>query len=156
MTTVDMVNPTANDVLDAVHDLAPTIADRAPEIEAVRRVPADLLDQLIGAGCFRLLRPRSLNGIGADGPGALEVLEALARADASTGWVVMIGSGSWVDLAGLPRDRVDEVFADPDTITAGAFNPSGSITETNGGYRVNGRWSFASGCEHADWIYGNC
>ena len=36
------------------------------------------------------------------------------------------------------------------------FSPSGSIAADGGGYRVTGRWSFASGCEHADWIYGNC
>ena len=45
-------------------------------------MPADLLGQLIDAGCFQLLRPRSLNGIGADVPASLEILEALARADA--------------------------------------------------------------------------
>ena len=41
-------------------------------------------------------------------------------------------------------------------IVAGAFNPAGSITPIDGGYRVEGRWGFASGCEHADWIFGNC
>ncbi len=156
MTSVDMTTRTTNDVLDAVRDLAPTIAARAPEIEAARRVPADLLAQLIDAGCFQLLRPRSLNGIGTDVPTALEVLEALARVDASTGWVVMIGSGSWLDLAGLPRHSLDALFADGDAIVAGAFNPTGSIAPADGGFRVNGRWSFASGCEHANWIYGNC
>ena len=77
MTKIDTAIRTADDVLDAVHELAPTIAARAPEIEAARRVPADLLGQLIDAGCFQLLRPRSLGGIGADGPAALEVFEAL-------------------------------------------------------------------------------
>jgi alkylation response protein AidB-like acyl-CoA dehydrogenase len=156
MTSVDTASRTTNDVLRTVQDLAPTIAARAPEIEAARRVPADLLGQLLAAGCFRLLRPRSLGGLDADGPGALEVLETLARADASTAWVVMIGSGSWIDLAGLPRDTLDTMFADPDAIVAGAFNPTGSIAPADGGFRVTGRWSFASGCEHADWIYGNC
>jgi alkylation response protein AidB-like acyl-CoA dehydrogenase len=156
MTQLDTATPTANDVLDTVHELAPAIAARAPEIEAARRVPADLLAQLRDAGCFQLLRPPALRGIGADVPAVLEVFEALARADASTGWVVMIGSGSWIDLAGLPRDTLDELFADPAAIVAGAFNPTGSITAGDGGYRVHGRWSFASGCEHASWIYGNC
>ena len=59
---------------------------------------------------FRLLRPASHGGLGADLPAALDVYEALARADASAGWTVLIGSGSWVDLAGLPRAAFDEVF----------------------------------------------
>ena len=69
----------------------------------------------------------------------------------------MIGGGSWCDLVNLPRATFDAVFAKgPGVIVAGAFNPSGSITPVNGGYRVEGRWAFASGCEHADWIFGNC
>jgi alkylation response protein AidB-like acyl-CoA dehydrogenase len=156
MTSVDMTTPTTTDVLGAVHDLASTIAERAPEIEAARRVPTDLLGRLQDAGCFRLLRPRALGGLDANLLGALDVLEALARIDASTAWVVMIGGGSWIDLAGLPRDSLEAMFADSNAIVAGAFNPTGMIAPTDGGFRVNGRWSFASGCEHADWIYGNC
>jgi len=157
MATVDVEVATVNDVIDAVEALAPAIADRAPAIEAGRRVPADLLDDLVRAGCFRAVRPRSHGGIGADLPGTLRIFETLARADASTAWVVMIGSSSWIDLAGVPRESFDALFAGPDTITAGAFNPTGSIAPAaGGGYQVTGRWSFASGCEHADWIYGNC
>jgi alkylation response protein AidB-like acyl-CoA dehydrogenase len=133
------------------------VAARAGEIEAARRVPRDLLDELVATRVFRLLRPATHGGAGADLTGAMRVFEELARADASVGWTVMIGSGSWCDLAGLPRAAFDELFSDaPDAITAGVFNPTGSVAPADGGYRVTGRWSFASGCEHADWIYGNC
>lgn len=164
MTTVDQPTApavTAATVLDAVHGLAPAIADRAAEIEAARRVPRDLLDQLVGAGCFGLLLPPGHGGAGSDLPGTLRVLEALARADASTAWTVMIGGSSWFDLVGLPRASFDALFAGrPGVIAAGVFNPAGSIAplagEGGGGYRVDGRWAFASGCEHAAWIFGNC
>ena len=138
-------------------DLLPTIADRAAEIEAQRRVPRDLLDDLVAAGCFRLLVPTSHGGTGADLVTALRTYEDLASADASVAWIVMIGGGAWVDLVTLPRATFDAVFATgPDRIVAGAFNPAGSITPVADGYRVEGRWGFASGCEHADWIYANC
>jgi alkylation response protein AidB-like acyl-CoA dehydrogenase len=68
----------------------------------------------------------------------------------------MIGAGSWVDLAGLPRATFDALFADGPAIIAGAINPSGSIEAVDGGYRVSGRWAFASGCQHARWIFGDC
>ena len=156
MTTVDAGITTPRGVLDAAHRLAPSITARADEIEAGRRVPRDLLDELIAASVFRVLRPATHGGVGADLPGAMRVYEALARADASVGWTVMIGSGSWCDLASLPRTTFDELFSDADVITAGVFSPTGSIAVDDDGYRVTGRWSFASGCEHADWIYGNC
>ena len=156
MTTVEPLPTTTGAVLDAARGLAPTITARAAEIEAARRLPRDLLDELINAGCFRLLRPRSHHGLGADVSGAMRVFEALARADASVAWTVMIGGGSWIDLAALPRTTFDALFDAPDIITAGVFSPTGSVTPASTGYRVTGRWSFASGCEHADWLYGNC
>ena len=140
-----------------VAELLPTIAARAAEIEAARRVPRDLLDDLIAAGCFDVLVPTSHGGAGADIVTAMRLYEDLAAADASVAWIVMIGGGAWCDLVTLPRATFDAVFAKgPGVIVAGAFNPAGSITPVNGGYRVEGRWGFASGCEHADWIYGNC
>ena len=97
-----------------------------------------------------------MEGWSADWPSCLRVFEALARADASTAWCTIIGASGWCDLAALPRATFDEIFGDaPDTVTAGVFNPSGTMTPVAGGYRVDGRWAFASGCEHADWIYCN-
>jgi alkylation response protein AidB-like acyl-CoA dehydrogenase len=155
MTIVDTTTP--RDVLDRVQALTPYIAEQAPAIEGARRLPADVLDQLVAAGCFRLLLPQSHHGLGAEGASALRVFEALAAADASVGWTAMIGAGSWFDLTGLPRSTFDEIFCRPNVITAGAFAPEGAIgPDGNGGYRVTGRWGFASGCEHADWIFGNC
>jgi alkylation response protein AidB-like acyl-CoA dehydrogenase len=156
MTTTPTTERTASDVYEAVRALAPTIAARADEIEADRRLPRDLLDQIVAAGCFRLVRPASHGGLEADWPSGLRVFESLARADASTGWTVMIGSASWCDLVSLPRPSFDALFQDsPDAILAGVFNPSGSVTPDGDSYRVQGRWAFASGCEHADWIYAN-
>ena len=87
----------------------------------------------------------------------MRALESLARADASVAWTVMIGAGSWIDLAHLPRETFDALYAtNPDAITAGVFNPTGSIVRVDGGYQVTGRWSFASGCQHADVLFGNC
>jgi alkylation response protein AidB-like acyl-CoA dehydrogenase len=149
--------PGAGAVLAAVEALGPTIAGRAAEIEAARRVPADLLTELARAGAFRLLLPASHGGIGADLPSALAVYEAMARADASSAWIVAIGGGAWCDLAGLARPSFDALFpGDRDVVVAGAFNPSGSAVPVDGGYRITGRWGFASGCEHADVLYGNC
>lgn len=156
-TTVDPTSPAIREILDAVRHLAPAITGRAPEIEAARRLPHDLVESLTAAGCFRMLLPRSHGGGGVGLPGAMRVYEALSRADASVGWTVMIGASAWCDLVGLPRATFDVLYANgPDVIIGGAFNPTGSAVPVDGGYRVRGRWSFASGCEHSGWLYGNC
>jgi alkylation response protein AidB-like acyl-CoA dehydrogenase len=144
-------------ILDAVRELAPTIAARADEIEAARRLPPDLVTDLTAAGCFGMLRPSSHGGAGVDLATSMRVYEDLSRADASVGWTVAIGAGCWLDLVGLPRQTFDAVFADdPDVKVGGAIRPAGVAAPADGGYRVTGRWGFVSGCQHCDWIYGNC
>jgi indole-3-acetate monooxygenase len=157
VTAVRPVSADVEAVLQGVARLAPVIAARAGELEKARRLPADLREQLTALGCFRLSLPVSHGGAGADLPSLLRVFEALGRADASAGWTVMIGSCAWSDIAGLPRATFDALYADgPDVVIGGVFAPSGVAVAVEGGYWVRGRWAFASGCEDADWLYGNC
>ncbi len=157
---LDMHDPhvrPATPVLEAVRELAPVIATRAGEIEAARRLPRDLLDELVAAGCFRMLRPASHGGSGLDLASGMQVFEELSRADASVGWVVGLGSAGWLDLVDLPRPTFDAIFGDdPDAIVAGTINPTGMAVPVDGGYRVSGRWAFGSGCEHSHWLFANC
>jgi alkylation response protein AidB-like acyl-CoA dehydrogenase len=145
-------------VLDALAELSPAIAKRSAEIEAARRLPLDLLGQLKEAGLFRMFVPSRYGGLGVDLVGGLEILEALARADGSTGWTTMIGSETAHLLSFMRKDRFDALYAQhgPDLIVGGTFNPSGEAKVVEGGYQVTGRWPFASGCEHADYLFGNC
>ena len=144
-------------VLDAVRSLAPKITARAAEIETARRLPRDLVRDLTAAGCFRMLVPRSHRGEGFDLPSAMHVIEELSRADASTAWSTVNLAGGWINLGTLPRATFDALYAKgPDTIIGGVFAPSGTAVPAKGGYRVSGRWAFASGCQHCRWLYGNC
>lgn len=151
------MTPAAKTLLDSVRDLAPSISARSAEVDAGRRLPLDLVAQLKAAGCFRMFVPKSHGGLDIDVPASMEIIEALATADGSTGWVVMIGSETPMFLALLSRKRFDQLYASgPDVIIGGAFAPRGQAEIVDGGYRVSGRWSFASGCQHSDWLFGNC
>jgi alkylation response protein AidB-like acyl-CoA dehydrogenase len=148
---------TTEPILNAVRALTPAIAVRAEEIERARRLPPDLVDELLAAGCFRMLVPRSHGGAELDLPVQMQVLEELARADASVAWTVMIGSEGPVLFRMLPRASFDALYASgPDVIIAGASKPTGVATPVEGGYRVTGQWGFASGCQHAHWFIGHC
>jgi alkylation response protein AidB-like acyl-CoA dehydrogenase len=144
-------------ILQAVQDLAPTINTRAPEIETARRIPPDLLQDLIAAGCFRMLVPQSYGGDEIDLLSSIDILETLATADGATGWTVMIGCETPMLFALLPRRQFDDIYAtSPDVIVGGAFAPQGEARVVDGGYRATGRWGFASGCQHCHWLFGNC
>jgi alkylation response protein AidB-like acyl-CoA dehydrogenase len=143
--------------LEAVAALAPDIAARAEEIERGRRVPPDLVEELTAAGCFRTLVPSTHGGAGAALPAQMRVIEELARADGSVGWTVMIGGVTPALLGKLPRETFDAMYArGPDVVLAGTFNLKGEATPVEGGYRVTGQWSFASGCQHCDWFIAHC
>ena len=144
-------------VLAAVRRLVPLIVARSDEIERGRRLPPDLVTDLREAGCFRMLVPRRLGGAQADLAEHLEVLRELARADGSVGWTVMIGSSAPVVLGKLPLATLEMMYAGgPDVVGAGTFNPTGTATVVESGFRASGRWAFASGCQHADWFIAHC
>lgn len=141
-------------MLESIRELAPQFSARAEEIEAGRRIPPDIIEQLKAIGVFRTCAPRSHGGLEFDYPDTLEVLTELAMIDGSIGWVSMLGVGHMPHLALLPRETFDRVYADgPDIIVAGSAAPAGTAEIVEGGYRVSGRWPFASGCQHADWIF---
>jgi len=151
------MTPASKTLLDSVRDLAPSISARSTEIDAGRRLPLDLVAQLKAAGCFRMFVPKSHGGLDIDVPASMEIIETLATADGSTGWVVMIGSETPMFLALLSRKSFDHLYANgADVIIGGAFAPRGQAEVIDGCYRVSGRWSFASGCQHSDWLFGNC
>jgi alkylation response protein AidB-like acyl-CoA dehydrogenase len=155
MTTVEADTTT---VLEAVRKLSPEIAERADEIEKAKVVPADLLERLADAGAFRMFVARQYGGEEMSLPEAMAVIEEVSRADASTGWTVMIGADFAPVFARLSKDVLDnEIYPDgPNAMARGAFAPKGVAVATEGGYIVNGQWPLASGSYEHQWVMGNC
>jgi alkylation response protein AidB-like acyl-CoA dehydrogenase len=154
--SASMTNVT-NRILADAEALAPEIKARAAEIEAARRVPLDLVEKLRSIGVFRALAPRSHGGLELDLPGAMKIVETLSRIEGSVGWITMIGMGSAILPPLFRRDIYDKIYAKgPDVIFGGSAQPAGTAEATAGGWRVSGRWPFASGCQHADWMFGLC
>lgn len=104
-----------------------------------------------------MFAPRSRGGFELDLPSGMEVISALARLDGSVGWTAMIGSASAIVSPRLPRQTYDLLYRDKsDVIIAGVYSPAGTAERVPGGWRVNGSWPFASGCQNADWMVGLC
>jgi alkylation response protein AidB-like acyl-CoA dehydrogenase len=143
--------------LAAALALAPRIRARAAWIDAERRLPEDLVRDLAGAGLFKMAVPRADGGGGADLLTVLRTIEAVSRADGSTGWCVAMGVNTFRHSAQFAADVRRELFAsDPVGVSAGSATPRGVARAVPGGYRVSGRWPFASGCMHASSLHGAC
>lgn len=132
------------------------IAARAGEIEQARRLPNDLACKFADAGLYRITVPRAFGGAEVSPAAFLGMLEALAEADASAGWCLMIGTTTALNGAYLPADVAATIFGQANVITGGVFAPLGKAIREGDNYRVSGRWPWASGSQNCDWLSGGC
>jgi len=133
------------------------VAAASGEIESTRRLPPALLDKLHEAGLFRLLLPRSSNGIETDPLTFFHVIETIARADASTAWCLSQAGGCAMSAAYLDLPVARAIFGDdPRAVLAWGPGPKVRAIECDGGYRISGVWAFASGGRHATWLGAHC
>jgi alkylation response protein AidB-like acyl-CoA dehydrogenase len=73
-------------LIERARALAPLIAQEADEIERTRRLTAPVTSALIENGLYRVLLPQSLGGTEAPPEIFMQMLEEVAKADASTAW----------------------------------------------------------------------
>ena len=142
-------------LLEVARTLRPRILAGRDGIEEARRLPEDLTRELARAGFFRLFLPKAYGGLDLAPMEGLEILEELARADASVAWCIWNGNTHWI-AAQLAPEAARIVHGDPDVVTANSTRPSGQAELVADGYRVNGRWSLVSGCELATWMVLLC
>jgi alkylation response protein AidB-like acyl-CoA dehydrogenase len=137
--------------------LSSAVAAASDEIESSRRLPPVLLDRLHEAELFRLLLPRSANGIETDPVTFFHVIETIARADASTAWCLSQAGGCAMSAAYLDLPVAHAIFGnDPRAVLAWGPGPKVRAIECDGGYKVTGVWAFASGGRHATWLGAHC
>jgi alkylation response protein AidB-like acyl-CoA dehydrogenase len=144
-------------VIARAETVRPAVAAASREIETTRRLPPDLLDKLHEAGLFRLLLPRSSNGIETDPMTFFHVVETIARADGSTAWCLSQAGGCAMAAAYLDLPVAHAIFGnDPRAVVAWGPGPKVRAVECDDGYKVSGVWSFASGGRHATWLGAHC
>ena len=148
--------PNESPILHAAIALAPAIRALGDEIEQGRRIPASVVHAMKDAGIFGMPMPRAWGGPELDPLTQFRVLEALAMADGSVGWCAMINCDGGYITAFLHDDVGRAMYPDLQAGTAAAATPTGQALRVPGGYRVSGRFPFASGCQHCDWVWVGC
>jgi alkylation response protein AidB-like acyl-CoA dehydrogenase len=142
--------------LAAAHALAPQIRAAANAIEQGRRLTPAIVQAMKEAGIFRMAHPRAWGGPELSLPDQVRVIEELACADGSVGWCAMINIDGGYLGAFIDQDVAREMYRDLDAPTAASLIFTGRAVKVDGGYRVTGRWPFASGCQHCEWIGLTC
>lgn len=127
-------------------DLLADIRRRAAEFEKQRHISRDIIEGFKTIGVYRALVPKRLGGLEWGPRQFCELIEAIAQADGSAGWVASFGMAPTY-LAALPPATFEAIYRnDIDTVFAGGIFPPQPAPIVEGGFEVSGRWSFSSGC----------
>lgn len=133
--------------------LVPAAAERAEKTEEARRLLPEAERDMREAGLFKIVQPKRFGGFELDPVAIVRATSELAQGCGSTGWCLgILAIHNWM-LGLYPEQAQRDVWAeDPDTLMAASFAPTGTAERVEGGIRVSGRWSFASGCDASTWM----
>jgi indole-3-acetate monooxygenase len=147
----------ADMLIRRARDLAPMIYNCRDEIDTARQLPEKIVQALRAAGIFRLFAPARFGGYEVDPITFIKVVEEISAADGSAGWIAAVCNVGGLFAGYMGEKAVMTIHGEnPDVIVAGGINPTGKALAVDGGYLIQGRWSYGSGIRHADWVYGSC
>lgn len=142
-------------LIERARALAPTLRRRAGATNTERMLSGQTVADFEEAGFWRILQPRRWGGYEADPRTFFSVQMEVARGCASTAWVLgVVGVHAW-QLAIFDERAQQDVWGDNGGAAriSSSYMPVGKVRHVEGGYRLSGRWSFSSGCDHCDWAF---
>ena len=144
----------SDEYLARVRALIPALRERATACEALRRVPDETFKDFQAHGLLRALQPQRWGGLELDPWTFYEAVMEVAAVCGSSGWVLgVLGVHNW-QLALFPEQAQADVWRDDTSVQiSSSYAPTGKVERVPGGFRLSGRWSFSSGCDHCDWVF---
>ncbi|MGO9061139.1 MAG: hypothetical protein ACLQU2_27715 [Candidatus Binataceae bacterium] len=136
--------------------LRPIIEAHRGEGDRLRRLPDPIAQAFLEANIYRLLVPEDFGGEGVDPITYYDLAAEVSSYDGSVGWNYAIGATGGVVLGALPPKPLRAVLASADCGVGGGGSPTGRAIAVDGGYRVTGRWGWASGIHYAKWALAYC
>ncbi len=154
MPPIDETAATERDLVARARALKPRLAARASQAEALRQVPDETIADFRAADFFRMLQPTRWGGLEVHPRTFFDVQMTIASACPSSAWVLgVVAVHSW-QLALFPLQAQEDVWGrDRAVLVSSSYAPTGKVTRVEGGYRIGGRWSFSSGCDHCQWVF---
>jgi 3-hydroxy-9,10-secoandrosta-1,3,5(10)-triene-9,17-dione monooxygenase len=141
-------------MVERARALVPTLRSLTAEADALRKVPPDSVAAVKAAGLYKVLQARRHGGYQMSLRTHIDTIAEVARGCTSTAWCMAVTHAhSWL-MALFPEQAQEETYgADPDALVSAVIAPRGTARAVDGGYVLNGFWPFASGCEHAQWLF---
>jgi 3-hydroxy-9,10-secoandrosta-1,3,5(10)-triene-9,17-dione monooxygenase len=149
---IAIVAPEPTEIVARARAMIPALAQRSLEGRRQRQIPDETIADMQHAGFFRVLQSKRWGGYEMELNTFYEIQLALAEGDMSTAWIYGVsGVHPWF-MALLDDRAAQEVWrSDTSALICSSLMPAGRATPAEGGYRLSGRWRYASCCEHCDW-----
>ena len=143
-------------LIERARSLVPVLRQRAAQTTVERKLPQETIEDFRRLELTRCLQPAMFGGQASNYHVFSKMLRALAQGCGSSAWVCAVhGEHSWV-IGQFSEVAQREVWdGNPLAVASASFPPTGSAERAPGGHRLNGKWSFASGCDHAQWLLLN-
>lgn len=146
----------ADDLIARAVEMREVLRDREDAAEAARTVPAESFAAMRDAGFFRAFQPARYGGYELDLDLLLQIGVELARGCGSSAWVGNLAMVHQWMIAGFPERAQDDIWGDtptgdPNAVALGTYAAAAEAVPADGGFRISGKWPFASGCDHGDW-----
>jgi alkylation response protein AidB-like acyl-CoA dehydrogenase len=140
-----------------IEAIAPTLANNARACDEARQLVPESMRAMVEAGMFRIPVPARVGGYELSLRTLAHAVTRISQICPSSGWVLMVmGAHHWC-MGSFPEAAQDEVFGGGrDGLVAGTLSWQGAATDAGGGYRIEGRWQFGSGIDHAQWVMLGC
>lgn len=141
-------------LVEKAQALAPTLRERRKAAQQDRKIPDATIADFQDAGFFKMLQPAAYGGLEVHPNVFFEVQMTVAKACPSSAWVLgVVAVHNW-QLALFDKQAQEDVWGDdPRTLISSSYAPTGKVERAEGGYKISGRWSFSSGCDHCDWVF---
>ena len=145
--------PNAEILIERARSLIPTLRQRSKQATADRCLPQETIADFQRLGLTRCLQPAMFGGFASDYRVFSKMIRTLAQGCGSSAWVAAVhGEHDWV-IGNFPEQAQRDVWdGNPYAVASASVAPNGSAEPVAGGHRLSGRWGFASGCDHAQWI----
>lgn len=146
--------PAHDALLAGARALLPLLTERATTADELRKIPPETIADFQQAGFFRMLQPSRWGGLEVNPRTFFDVQATIAKACPSSAWVLgVLAVHAWQLGLFSERAQSDVWGDDPRTLISSSYAPTGTIERVSGGFKVTGRWSFSSGCDHASWVF---
>jgi alkylation response protein AidB-like acyl-CoA dehydrogenase len=152
MDTLEAKTASRDELLERARALVPLVRERAAEAEKNRRLSADVVEAMRGAGLCRVMQPKRFGGYEYDFTTMARIILEIGAGCGSTAWVAgLFLTYPWL-ISQFPIETQEEIWdAEPEALACASFAAAGRTEPVSGGYRITGRWRYASGCDDADW-----